>query len=106
VRNGDAATHAGRAEFLALLQCLQHRALALAGQLRGLGSELLQDLLFAVDLQRRNDRIGRDEIGEQHGPFPENWERSGEISSDRASQRRRTISTRSCPVNGAPSLTL
>ena len=35
--------------------------------LRSFGGELLDGLLLAVDLQRRNDRIGRDEIGERHG---------------------------------------
>jgi hypothetical protein len=31
----------------------------------------LQRLLLAVDLQRRNYRIERDDVGERHGTFPE-----------------------------------
>src|SRR5215831_903775 len=69
VRNGDAVTDAGRTELLALLQNLENRPLALAAELGGLGGQLLQNLLLAVDLQRRNDGIRRNEIGEQHGPF-------------------------------------
>jgi hypothetical protein len=37
----------------------------------------MQDLFLAVDFQRRNDGVWRDEIGEQHGPFPDIWELSG-----------------------------
>src|SRR5262249_37076052 len=39
--------------------------------------ELLQDLFLAVDLQRRNDGGGRDQIGEQHGPFPDSESAAG-----------------------------
>src|SRR6266852_8967158 len=74
VRNGDAVTDAGRAELLALLQNLQDGALALTAELGGLGGQLLQDLLLAVDLERRNDGVRRDEIGEKHGPFPKGLE--------------------------------
>src|SRR2546429_4139603 len=42
-----------------------------------LGGQLLQDLLLAVDLQCRNDGIGRNEIGEQHGPFRRTEARQG-----------------------------
>src|SRR5215470_4843149 len=84
VRNGDAVTDAGRTELLALLQNLQDRSLALAAELGGLGSQLLQNLLLAVDLQRRNDGIRRDEIDEQHGPFSED----AGSSAGPASQRR------------------
>src|SRR5215471_13677872 len=96
VRNGDAVTDAGRTELLALLKNLENRALALAAELGGLGGQLLQNLLLADDLQRRNDGIRRNEIGEQHGPF------SGDSggSARPASQRRRNISTRRGPVNG------
>src|SRR5262249_26296826 len=95
VRNGEAGTDASRTELLALLKNLENRALALAAELGGLGGQLLQNLLLAVDLQRRNDGIGRDEIGEQHGPF------SGDSGGSAwpASQRRRTISTRRGHVN-------
>src|SRR2546429_6814434 len=44
-----------------------------------LGGQFLQDLLLAVDLQCRNDGIGRDEIGEQHGPRSE--EHTSELQS-------------------------
>src|SRR5262249_207229 len=74
VRNGDAVTDAGRTELLALLQNLQDRSLALAAELGGLGGQLLQNLLLAVDLERRNDGVRRDEIGEKHGPFPKGLE--------------------------------
>jgi hypothetical protein len=42
-----------------------------AGDLRRLGGELLQRLLLAIDLQRRNDRIERDDVCERHGTLPE-----------------------------------
>ncbi len=74
VRNGDAVTDAGRTQLLALLQNLQDRSLALTAELGGLGGQLLQDLLLAVDLERRNDGVRRDEIGEKHGPFPKGLE--------------------------------
>src|SRR6266699_4310094 len=83
VRNGDAVTDAGRTELLALLQNLQDRSLALAAELGGLGGQLLQNLLLAVDLQRRNDGIRRDEIGEQHGPFSEDAGSSAGLASQR-----------------------
>src|SRR5499433_1449222 len=96
VRNGDAVTDAGRTELLALLQNLENRSLALAAELGGLGGQLLQRLLLAVDLERRNDGVRRDEIGEKHGPFPKGLEAQQGL----ASQRRRTISTRREAVNG------
>ena len=74
VRNGDAVTDAGRTQLLALLQNLQDRSLALTAEFGGLGGQLLQDLLLAVDLERRNDGVRRDEIGEKHGPFPKDLE--------------------------------
>src|SRR6516164_1727358 len=83
-------------ERLALLQNLQDRALALAAEFGGLGGQLLQNLLLAVDLQRRNDGIRRDEIGEQHGPFSEG---SGSAAGAGIAKAR-TISIRRGPVNG------
>jgi hypothetical protein len=53
-----------------LHQDLENGAFVLAGKFRGLGGEFLQRLLLAIDLQRRNDRIGRHETGERHGTFP------------------------------------
>ena len=55
----------------------------LAAELGSLGGQLLQRLLLAVDLERRNDGVRRDEIGEKHGPFPKGleaqrgWRRKG-----------------------------
>ncbi len=95
VRNGDAVAHAGRTKLLALLQRLQDGPLTLAAELGGLRRQFLQDLLLAVDLQCRNDGIGRDKIGEEHGAFRRWGARQGS-----ASQRRRTISSRWWPVNG------
>ena len=60
MRDGDTVADAGRAELLALHENLEDRALVLTGQLRGLGGELLQGLLLAVNPQRRNDGIVRD----------------------------------------------
>src|SRR5262245_62803324 len=71
VGNGDAIADAGRSELFALLQRLQERALALAAELRRPEGEFLQNLFLAVDLQRRNDGIRRDQSGEQHGTYPE-----------------------------------
>ena len=67
VRNGDAIADAGRAELLALQQHFEDRALVLAGQFGRARGQLLDRLLLAVDLERRNDRVRRDEIGERHG---------------------------------------
>src|SRR5262249_241671 len=73
---------AGRAELLALQQSLEDRALVLPGQFSGFGGQLLQRLFFAVDLERRNDRVGLDEIGERHGFGP------GESSAGRQGSRK------------------
>src|SRR5215475_1053616 len=67
MRNGNTVADTGRAELLALRENFEDRPFALARQLGGLGGELLQGLFLAVDLQRRNDRIRRDEIVERHG---------------------------------------
>src|SRR5262249_60154806 len=67
VRNGATMPDSGRAELLALEQGLKDGALVLSGQLRGLRSKLLDRLLLAIDLQRRKDRVRRDEIVERHG---------------------------------------
>src|SRR5262249_11097013 len=67
VRNGDTVPDCGRAKLLALEQRLEDAALGLSGQLRGLRSKLLDRLLLAIDLQRRKDRVRRDEIVERHG---------------------------------------
>src|SRR5437588_2675523 len=55
--NGDAMADPGRAELLALLQNLQDSAFVLAAQLGCFGGKLVQDLLLAVDPQRRNDGV-------------------------------------------------
>src|SRR5262245_32434548 len=62
VRYGYAVADSGRAELLALQQNLEDRALALPGELGGAGRQLLERLLLAVDLERRNDSARRDEI--------------------------------------------
>ncbi len=67
VRDGDAIADAGRAELLALQQDFQDRPFALSGERRRLGGDLLQRLLLPVDLQGRDDRVRRDEIGGRHG---------------------------------------
>src|SRR5262249_29898735 len=72
VRDRDAVAHTGRAELLALHQCVEYRTFVLAGNLCGACGELLQGLLLAVDLQRRNNCIERDDVGKRHGTFPEN----------------------------------
>ena len=55
------------AELLALKQDLEDRALVLAGELGRTRSQFLDRLLLAVNLERRNDRVRRDEIGKRHG---------------------------------------
>ena len=67
VRNGDAVADRGGAELLALQQDFQNRALVLAGEFGRARGEFLDRLLFIVDLERRNNRVRRDEIGERHG---------------------------------------
>ena len=47
------------------LQELAARAATLSGQHRGAGRQFLQRLLLAVDLQRREDRLGCDQIGDR-----------------------------------------
>jgi len=51
----------------ALQQNLEDGALALTREQGGPGRKLLDHLLLAVDLERRNNRVRRDQIGEQHG---------------------------------------
>ena len=70
VRDRDAVADAGLAELLPLQQTLEKAALVLPGQLGCAGGKLLQRLLLAIDLERRHDGIGRDEIGERHGTLP------------------------------------
>jgi hypothetical protein len=67
VRNGNAIADRGRTELLALQQDFQNRALILTRELGRAGGEFLDRLLLIIDLERRNNRIGRDEIGERHG---------------------------------------
>src|SRR4029079_9485678 len=69
VRYRDAVADSGGAELFALHQRFENRLFAMAGNLRGLGGKLLQRLLLAVDPQRRNDRIERDNVGKRHGTF-------------------------------------
>src|SRR5215470_12142741 len=66
MRYGDSIADAGRSKLLALQQHLENGALALARQLGSARRKLLQRLLLAVDLERRNHRVRRDEIAEQH----------------------------------------
>src|SRR5436309_5133389 len=94
MRNGNTVAHAGRAQLLALHEDLEDRALALTGQFRRLGGELLQGLLLAVDLQRRNDRIRRDEIVERHGMFPESGNSSAGPSDEKAADHKSRLSGR------------
>ena len=67
VRNGDAIADGGGAELFALQQNLEHRAFVLPGQDGRPRRQFLQRLLLAVDLQRRENRLGRDQIGNRHG---------------------------------------
>jgi hypothetical protein len=62
VRDRDAGTHAGRTELFALHQYVEDLALAASGEVRRFGREFVQRLLLAVDLERRNNRLRRDEI--------------------------------------------
>ena len=55
-------------------------ALVLAAELGRFGGKLLQRLLLAVDLQGRNDGVGRDEIGERHETLPGIRELCGQTS--------------------------
>src|SRR5262249_725497 len=67
--DGKAITDRGSAELLPLQQHFENRALVLPGQLGGLGRELLQGLLLAVDFQCRENRLGRDQISNRHWAF-------------------------------------
>ena len=96
VRDGDAVADAGRAELLTLQQDLVDGAFVLAAELGRLSGEFLQGLLLSVDLERGNDRVGRDEIGERHGPVPGNQQAEREHRRG----RRRTIRSTWWPVNG------
>jgi hypothetical protein len=70
VGNGDAVADRGGAELLALQEHLEHGTFVLPRQLGGLGREFLKRLLLAVDLQCRENRLGRDQIGNRHGSLP------------------------------------
>src|SRR3954468_9884322 len=70
VGNGDAVADRGGAELFALQEHLENGTLVLPGQLGGLGREFLKRLLLAVDLQCRENRLGRDQIGNRHGSLP------------------------------------
>ena len=67
VRNCDAVANRGGAELLTLQQDFQNRTFALTREFGRARGELLDRLLLAVDLERRNNCRRRDEIGERHG---------------------------------------
>src|SRR5450755_3179804 len=69
VRDGDAIADGGGSQFFALQQHLENRAFVLPGQDGGPRRQFLQRLLLAVDLQRRENRLGCDQIGNRHGAF-------------------------------------
>ncbi len=62
VRDGDAFAKAGGAEPLALEKGVEHVALLQAGDARRPRRELLEKLLLGLGSQRRNHRLGADEI--------------------------------------------
>ena len=64
--NGDAVADGRGAELLALHQDLENGLLALAGQHGGARRKLVQRLFLIVDLERRQDRVRCNEIGERH----------------------------------------
>src|SRR6185369_5466564 len=97
VRYSHAVPDARGTELLALQQNLEDRFFALARQFGGAGGKFLQRLLLAVDLERRDDRGWRDEIGERHGHV-QRVEMVAPV--DKGVWRRRTIGMAACPVNG------
>src|SRR4051794_11725348 len=54
VRDRDAIAHASRAELLALHQGFEYQPLVQPGELRGTPRELLDRLLLAIHLERRD----------------------------------------------------
>ena len=66
VRNGDAVADRGRAELFALHQDVENRPLVLSAEHGRARGKLLQHLLLAVDLERRENRVWRDQIVERH----------------------------------------
>jgi hypothetical protein len=66
VRDGDAVADRRRTEFFPLHQNVKDRALVLAGQNSRTRGKLVQNLLLAVDLERRENRIRRNEIDKRH----------------------------------------
>ncbi len=77
VRDGDAIPHRGGSELLPLQQDLENRAFVLPGQQRGTRRQFLQRLLLAVDFQRRENRLGCDQVGNRHWAFRGELNRQG-----------------------------
>ena len=67
MRNRHAIADAGRAELFALKQDFQNFLFTLSRQLSRARSQFLDRLLLAVNLQRCNNGVRRDEIGKRHG---------------------------------------
>src|ERR1700745_1048042 len=67
VRNGNAVADRGGAELFPLHQDVEYRSFALPAQQGGARGQLLQHLLLIIDLERRKNRVWRDQIGERHG---------------------------------------
>src|SRR3984957_11674974 len=86
VRDGDAIADGGGSELLPLQQNLENRAFVLSGQHGGARRQFLQRLFLAVDLQRREDRLGCDQIGNRHGAF--RGEFSRQVTRWASDQRR------------------
>src|SRR5580700_11829709 len=66
VGNGDAVADGRGAELFALHQDLENGLLVLAAEQGGARRELVQRLLLIVDLERGQDRVRCNEIGERH----------------------------------------
>ena len=67
VRNCHTIANRSRAELLALQQDFQNCLFVLPGELGRTRSQFLNRLLLAVNLESRNYRVRRDEIGKRHG---------------------------------------
>ena len=64
--DGNAGTHTGGSQAFAFHQGFEDAALRNAGDAMGAGRQFLQQLLLGLSLQRRNNSIGRKEIGDVH----------------------------------------
>src|SRR5262249_57650576 len=66
MRDSNAIADRGAAELLPLHEDVEYRSFVLSGKQRCARCKLLQHLFLVIDLERRKNRVWRDQIGERH----------------------------------------